>query len=59
MRCWPSGHVVLRVQPGRSERAGVEETLVLPLGGGEALDASTAQALFTDEGRLYVRINLA
>ncbi|KDD73872.1 hypothetical protein H632_c1772p0, partial [Helicosporidium sp. ATCC 50920] len=45
-------------EPHQADRSGLEETLILPLGSGQCLDTSNAQALFTSEGRLYVRVNI-
>ncbi|KAK2077672.1 hypothetical protein QBZ16_004518 [Prototheca wickerhamii] len=59
VRCWPEGRILIQGDPdlscaGSAQR--VQEELQLPLIAGQKLLPRTAQALFTDTGRLYVKV---
>lgn len=59
VRCWPEGRILIQGDPdlscaGSAQR--VQEELQLPLVAGQKLLPRTAQALFTDTGRLYVKV---
>lgn len=59
VRCWPEGRLLIQgdpdlAAPGSAQK--IQEELQLPLLPGQKLLPRTAQALFTDTGRLYVKV---
>ncbi|KAL6779642.1 hypothetical protein ACKKBG_A13135 [Auxenochlorella protothecoides x Auxenochlorella symbiontica] len=59
VRCWPDGKLVIQGKPSTPGVQDIREDLQLPLLAGQRLLAHSAQALFTDTGRLYVKVVLA
>lgn len=58
VRCWPDGRVLIQGSPAVLGAAAHEEELHLPLLQGQRLVCRSAHALFTDTGRLYVRVEV-
>jgi hypothetical protein len=58
VRCWPDGRLLIQGAPNLPGACRHEEELQLPLLAGQKLHPRSAQALFTDTGRLYVRVEV-
>ena len=62
IRAWDDGRVLIRAEPSNAQQAAlwgmapVEYSVRLPVGLG-GIDATSAQALMTVQGQLYLRVN--